>query len=110
MTDPRQFLLDLFSVAVDAVSAARCLPAHLPPAPANGRIVVVGAGKGAAAMARVVEQHYSGKVSGMVVTRYEHGCDCEHIEVIEASHPVPDDAGQRAAKRMLDMVSGLSAD
>ncbi len=108
-TDPRQFLLDLFSVAVDAVSASRCLPAHLPPAPAKGRIIVVGAGKGAAAMARVVEQHYNGKVTGMVVTRYQHGCTCDHIEVIEASHPVPDSAGQRAAVRMLDMVKGLSA-
>jgi glycerate 2-kinase len=106
-SDPRQFLLDIYASAVDAVSARHCLPAHLPPLPDHGRIIVIGAGKGAAAMARVAEQHYGGKVSGLVVTRYGHGCACEQVEVIEAAHPVPDQAGQAAARRMLDLVSGL---
>ncbi|MES2115714.1 MAG: DUF4147 domain-containing protein, partial [Pseudomonadota bacterium] len=106
--NPRQFLLDLYGSAVDAVSAAKCLPAFLPEPPANGRTLVIGAGKGAAAMARAVEQHWKGDISGLVVTRYEHGVDCQRIEVIEAAHPVPDEAGRRAAGRMMEMVQGLS--
>jgi hydroxypyruvate reductase len=107
--DPRRFLLDLYQGALGAVSAEKCLPAFLPQPPA-GRTLVIGAGKGAAAMAKAVEQHWPGELSGLVVTRYGHGADCKRIEVVEASHPVPDAAGQRAAQRMLDMVQGLSAD
>lgn len=110
ISDPRHFLLDLFSSAVDAVSADHCLPAFLPQQPSTGRTLVIGAGKGAAAMARVVEQNWPGELSGLVVTRYGHGAPCQRIEVVEAAHPVPDDAGRRAAGRMMDMVKGLSAD
>jgi glycerate 2-kinase len=105
--DPRQFLLDLYSTAVDAVSASRCLPQHLPKPP-KGRTLVIGAGKGAAAMAKAVEDHWQGEISGLVVTRYGHGADCRRIEVVEASHPVPDEAGRKAAARMMEMVQGLS--
>jgi glycerate 2-kinase len=96
--NPRQFLLDLYGSAIDAVSAAKCLPAYLPEPPVNGRTLVIGAGKGAAAMARVVEQNWKGDISGLVVTRYEHGVDCQRIEVVEAAHPVPDEAGRAAAR------------
>jgi hydroxypyruvate reductase len=106
--DPRQFLLDLYQTAVDAVSAAKCLPPHLPRPPAKGRTLVVGAGKGAAAMAKAVEDHWEGDLSGLVVTRYGHCADCKRIEVVEASHPVPDEAGRRAAARMMEMVQGLT--
>ena len=106
--NPRQFLLELYGSAVGAVSAEKCLPAYLPEPPKNGRTLVIGAGKGAAAMARAVEQHWKGEISGLVVTRYEHGVDCQHIEVVEAAHPVPDEAGLAAAGRMLEMVKGLS--
>jgi glycerate 2-kinase len=106
--NPRQFLLDLYGSAVDAVSAAKCLPAYLPEPSPGGRTLVIGAGKGAAAMAKVVEEHWQGELSGLVVTRYGHGADCKRIEVVEASHPVPDEAGQRAAARMLQMVQGLN--
>jgi glycerate 2-kinase len=71
---------------------------------------VIGAGKGAAAMARAVEANWPGPLAGMVVTRYGHAVPCERIEVVEASHPVPDLAGQHAAQRMLDMVGGLGED
>ncbi|TFW00452.1 glycerate kinase, partial [Oxalobacteraceae bacterium OM1] len=67
-------------------------------------------GKGAAAMAQAVERHWQGELSGLVVTRYGHGADCQRIEVVEAAHPVPDEAGRRAAARMLDMVRGLTED
>lgn len=108
--EANQFLRDLFSSAVGAVSAAKCLPAFLPKPPVTGRTFVIGAGKGAAAMAKAVEDHWHGAIEGLVVTRYGHGADCQQIEVIEAAHPVPDEAGRQAARRILQMVQGLSAD
>ena len=106
--NPRQFLIDLFATAVDAVSAAKCQPPYLPPPPAGGRTLVIGAGKGAAAMAKAVEDHWQGDISGLVVTRYGHGADCKKIEVVEAAHPVPDEAGRAAAGRIMQMVQGLT--
>lgn len=112
MTDPKTLLRALFDVAVGAADPAVCVPAHLPPPP-PGRTVVVGAGKAAAAMARAVEAHWppDAPLSGLVVTRYGHGVETlPRIEVVEASHPVPDAAGQVAAARILAMVHGLTAD
>ncbi|MGZ8260763.1 MAG: glycerate kinase type-2 family protein, partial [Caldimonas sp.] len=89
-----------------------CIPPHLP-APGSlgaGRLVVIGAGKASAAMARAVEEHWSGPVSGLVVTRYGHAVPCRHIEIVEAAHPVPDEAGVAAAERILARVQGLAAD
>jgi glycerate 2-kinase len=112
---PRQFLLDLYAAAVAAVSAEKCLPPYLQPylpqpaaLPGSGRTLVIGAGKGAAAMAKAVEEHWPGELSGLVVTRYGHGAACRRIEVVEAAHPVPDEAGRDAARRMLQMVQGLT--
>ena len=108
----RALLRGLFDAAVGAADAAHCLPAFLP-APPAGRTVVVGAGKAAAAMARAVEEHWrgdAGRLSGLVVTRYGHGLPTRRIEVVEASHPAPDAAGQIAAARILDAVKGLTAD
>lgn len=108
--DPRQFLNDLYATAVEAVSAQKCMPAYLPKQSAKGRTLVIGAGKGAAAMAKVVEDTWPGKVEGLIVTRYGHGADCKQIEVVEAAHPVPDEAGRQAAGRMLELVKGLTED
>jgi glycerate 2-kinase len=107
--DPALFLRTLFDRAVARVSADQCLPPLLPTA-GPGRTIVIGAGKGAAAMARSVERHWPGPLEGLVVTRYGHGVPCERIEVVEAAHPVPDQAGQRAAQRMLELVRGLGED
>ena len=107
--DPRAFLTSLFYEAVAAAHPSRAVSRNLPPPP-RGRTIVVGAGKGAAAMAKAVEANWSGPLSGLVVTRYEHGADCRAIEVVEAGHPVPDAAGQQAAERMLGLVHGLSED
>lgn len=107
LVDPRRFLLEMFDAAVASVSAAHCLPSHLGPRPV-GQVVVVGAGKAAAAMAAVVEQQWGGPLRGLVVTRYGHGVTCSQIEVVEAAHPVPDQAGQAAARRILDSVQGLN--
>ncbi len=98
----------MYNGAVGAVSAEKCLPAFLPKPSPQGRTFVIGAGKGAAAMASVVEQHWQGDLAGLVVTRYGHGTDCKRIEVVEAAHPVPDEAGRRAAGRMMEMVHGLT--
>ncbi len=107
--DPRAFLTSLFYEAVAAAHPSRAVSRNLPPPP-RGRTIVVGAGKGAAAMAKAVEVNWSGPLSGLVVTRYEHGADCRAIEVVEAGHPVPDAAGQQAAERMLGLVHGLTED
>ena len=106
---PRVLLRRMFDAAIDAAQPARCLPPHLPPPP-RGRTVVVGAGKASAAMARAFEAHWPGEVSGIVVTRYGYAVPCERIEIVEAAHPVPDAAGMSAARRILDLVRGLTAD
>jgi glycerate 2-kinase len=106
---PDALLQDLFQAALSAVTADRRLPGALPPPP-KGRTVVVGAGKAAAAMAKAVEDHWPGPLSGLVVTRYDHDLPTSRIEVAQASHPVPDAAGRDAAARILAMVQGLTAD
>ncbi len=108
-TEPRRFLRGLFDAAVKAADPTHCLKPFLP-APPKGRTIVVGAGKAAASMAKAVEDDWQGPIEGLVVTRYGHGLYCQHIEVIEAAHPVPDAKGQAAAKRILKSVDGLSAD
>jgi glycerate 2-kinase len=107
--EPRSFLESLFREAIAAADPKLCVPPHLPPAPA-GRTLVVGAGKAGAAMASAVETHWPGELSGLVITRYGHGAACERIEIVEAAHPVPDDAGLRAAQRIAELVAGLQAD
>lgn len=108
--EPEIFLRGMFDAALNAVKAEYRLPRFLPPAP-KGRTIVVGAGKAAAAMAQVVENHYTGRItSGLVVTRYQHGLPLKTIEVVEAGHPMPDHAGQAAAGRILALASGLDAD
>ena len=107
-TTPRDVLRDLFDAAVTRSLPATCVPSHLPPKP-PGRIVVVGAGKAAAAMAKAVEDAW-GDVQGLAVTRYGHNVPCQSIEVVEASHPVPDQAGLDAARRILDSVGNLGPD
>ncbi|WP_191569393.1 glycerate kinase type-2 family protein [Paracoccus yeei] len=106
--DPDGFLRRLFRAAVDSADPARVLARHLPERP-RGRVVVVGAGKSAAAMARAVEAEWS-DVTGVVVTRYGHAVPTRSIEVIEAAHPVPDQAGAEAAQRILAAVRGLGPD
>jgi glycerate 2-kinase len=107
--NPRQLLRNMFDAAVGAASPKLRVAGHLPPPP-KGRTIVVGAGKASAAMAKAVEDAWPGPLSGLVVTRYGHAVPCERIDIVEAAHPVPDEAGHRAAQRMLEMVKGLSQD
>jgi hydroxypyruvate reductase len=99
----------MFRAAVDAALPARVLPRHLPQ-PARGRTIVIGAGKAGGSMAKAVEDHWPGPLEGLVVTRYGHALPCRRIEVVEASHPVPDEAGRRAAERILRLVQSLTRD
>jgi hydroxypyruvate reductase len=106
---PRELLRRMFDAAINAAQPEHCVPPHLPATP-RGRLLVIGAGKASAAMAKAVEDHWRGELSGLVVTRYGYGVPCRHVEIAEAAHPVPDAAGLAAARRILDMVHGLSAD
>jgi hydroxypyruvate reductase len=99
----------MFDAAVAAAAPATALPPCLP-SPPKGRTIVVGAGKASAAMAASVEAHWPRDLSGLVVTRYGHGVPTRHIEIVEAAHPVPDEAGRRAAARILGLLGGLGPD
>ncbi len=115
-TDPRGFLRALYDAAV-----ARALPAQTTapwlPKPPKGRTVVIGAGKAGGAMAAAVDALWpqDALLSGLVVTRYDHvppayKAKPGRIEVVEAAHPVPDEAGRRAAQRIAQLAQGLTAD
>jgi len=110
--DSRRLLRRLFDAAIEAAQPAHNVPPHLPRPEQSGagRLVVIGAGKASAAMAQAVEAHWPGELSGLVVTRYGYAVACRRIEIVEAAHPVPDAAGLAAARRMLDVVRGLTAD
>jgi glycerate 2-kinase len=90
---PRELLLNMFKAAIAAAQPEHCVPPHLP----------------AAAGGRLVERHWSGPLSGLVVTRYGYAVPCERIEVVEAAHPVPDEAGMSAAHRIMELARGLGA-
>jgi hydroxypyruvate reductase len=107
--DPRALLKRMFNAAIAAAQPALCVPFHLPEPP-RGRLVVIGAGKASAAMARAVEDHWPGPLEGLVITRYGYAVPCERIEIVEAAHPVPDAAGLAATRRMLDLVGDLGED
>jgi glycerate 2-kinase len=109
VADAKTLLRSLFDAAVAAADPGRCVPPHLP-SPPKGRTIVVGAGKAAAAMAAAVEAHWPGPLDGLVVTRIGHGVPTKRIRVVEAGHPVPDAAGAEAARAVLGMVKGLTAD
>ncbi|MEE1654024.1 MULTISPECIES: glycerate kinase type-2 family protein [Brachymonas] len=105
--DTRQLLRDMFDAAVAAAQPACCVPPFLQQLP-PGRLLVIGAGKASAEMAQVVEQHWDGPLQGLVVTAYGHATACKHIEIVEAAHPVPDAAGEQAARRIMALVQDLT--
>ncbi len=103
----RALLEESFRAAVAAADPRRILAPHLPPAP-KGRTFVAAAGKAAASMAVAVENHFRGALEGIAITRYEHGLPTQRIRVVEAGHPVPDEAGEAAARSILDGVRSLA--
>lgn len=107
--EARRLFTALFDAAVAAADPAHVIGNFLPAKP-KGRVVVVGAGKGAAQLAQAFERAWDGPISGLVVTRYGYGAPCARIQVIEAAHPVPDEAGLAGAKRLFETVQGLTED
>ena len=110
MADPEHLLRAMFDAAVASALPETCVPPFLPSEPGRGRLVVIGAGKASAAMARAAELHYGHPLEGLVVTRYGHRVDCDGIEIVEAAHPVPDAAGLAAAGRILALAETLTED
>ena len=106
---PRELLEAMFRAAVEAALPSLCVPANLPPRP-KGRTIIIGAGKASGAMAKAVEDSWDGPLEGLVVTRYGYRVPTTRLEVVEAAHPVPDAAGREAAKRIFDLVQGLTKD
>lgn len=108
-TEPCKLLTDMLDAAIASAQPALCVPPNLP-RPPKGRTLVVGAGKASAAMARAVEGAWDGPLDGLVITQHGYRVACDRIEIVEASHPVPDKAGEDAARRILDLVSAAGAD
>ena len=106
---PVELLKAMFKAGVDAALPSLCVPPHLPPKP-KGRTVIIGAGKASGAMAKALEDAWDGPLEGLVVTRYGYRVPTERLEVVEAAHPVPDAAGQDAARRIHRLVQGLTKD
>ena len=101
--EPRRLLRDVFDAAVAAAQPDLVTLPYLPKH--EGRVLVLGAGKAAAAMAAAAETRYEpGQIEGLVITRYGHGVPCKAVEVVEAGHPLPDIAGVDAARRMLALA------
>ena len=106
---PENFLRHLFDIGVKAVKAEQRLPKYLPKTP-TGRTIIVGCGKASGAMAKVLENAWNDPVYGLVVVPYGYKTECKYIEVNEAGHPVPDAASQKAATKILNLVSQLKSD
>jgi glycerate 2-kinase len=116
MTDRRPLLRAIFDAAVAAAHPDVVLAAHLRPVP-KGKVICLAAGKGAAAMAAAAERHYldaleldPARLSGLATTRHGHGVPTRRIKVIEAGHPVPDEAGLKGAEESLQLARGADAD
>ncbi|MHA1133259.1 MAG: glycerate kinase type-2 family protein [Alphaproteobacteria bacterium] len=106
---PEELLKAMFQAGVEAALPQLCVPAHLPRRP-KGRTIIIGAGKASGAMAKALEDSWDGPLEGLVVTRYGYRLPTERLEVVEAAHPVPDAAGREAAKRIYELVQGLTED
>ena len=106
---PESILRRAFERAVARADPALSLARHLPEPPA-GRTFAAAAGKAAGSMAAALEAAWPGPLEGIAVTRYGHGVPCSRIEVVEAGHPLPDDAGRAAAGRILEAARGLGPD
>lgn len=109
MRNPKDFLEQLFHIAIEAAHPKPAMAKVLPEKP-KGRTIVIGAGKGAAQMAKVFEELWDGPIEGVVVTRYGYACEIQQIKVLEASHPVPDPAGMEATAALRNAVQDLTED
>ncbi len=105
---PVKLLQDLFNRAIEVARPNNMLVNHLPE-PGNGRVIIVGAGKASAAMAKVAEGFYGDKAEGIIVTRYGYEVICKNIKVMQAAHPVPDESGMHAATCILRYLKNLKS-
>ena len=106
LDEGRKILIHMFEAAIHAARPDVVLPRALPPRPTQGRVVVVAAGKAAASMAAAVEAAW-GPCEGIALTRYGHAVPTRTIQVVEAAHPIPDAAGQLAARNILSVAESL---
>ena len=106
---PEIFLQKLFTIAISSVNPENIMTAHLPKKP-RGKTVIIAAGKAAASMTRAIEQVWQGPLSGLGITRYGHNISAGKIEIIEAGHPLPDEAGLNAGRRSLQIARELRKD
>ena len=109
MSDTVQILHDSFECVTEAVNPQNFIKDYVP-APPCGRMVVIGAGKASACMATAFEKAYDGEIEGIVVTRYGYSTETRHIKILEAAHPVPDEAGQKAAKAIIRLLETTTED
>jgi len=114
-TQSRELLESLFRAAVGAAHPSRCLPPHLPEPPSRGRLIILAAGKGAGALTEVAERHYLARVpesrlDGIAVTRHGYGRPTRRIAMVEAGHPVPDEAGLNGTERALEFADAANKD
>lgn len=105
--NPESLLRNMFLAAIESAQPQLSIPKYLPD-DKKGKLIVIGAGKASAAMAKTVEDNWEGELTGLVITRYGYAVPCDHIEIVEAAHPVPDEAGLAASERILTMVNELS--
>src|SRR5689334_2979225 len=112
----RAFLERLFDTAVAAAHPSTCLSPHLPDPPANGRLILLAAGKAAGSMIEAAERHYlddlkfsKDRLAGVAVARHGYGRPTRIVEMIEAGHPIPDEAGLRSAERALALAESAEA-
>ena len=113
--DTRKLLLAMYDAAVETAHPRSCVPPHLPDVPPGGRIIIIGAGKAAAAMAQATEQAYAARgqldrVSGLVTTRHGYALPTEHIPIVEAGHPVPDSNSVASARQALELAATAGPD
>jgi glycerate 2-kinase len=111
----RELLESLFRTAVAAAHPSQCLPPNLPEPPQRGRLLVLAAGKAAGSMTEAAERHYLGRIAedrlaGIAVTRHGYGRPTRHIPIVEAGHPVPDEAGLKGTERALALAQAAGAD
>src|SRR5580693_4326061 len=111
----RELLESLFRTAVEAAHPSQCLPPNLPEPPPRGRLIVLAAGKAAGSMTEAAERHYLGRIAenrltGIAVTRHGYGRPTRHIPIVEAGHPVPDEAGLKGTERALVLAQAAGAD
>src|SRR5258708_39090930 len=111
----RELLESLFRTAVAAAHPSQCLPPNLPEPPPRGRLIVLAAGKAAGSMTQAAEQHYLGRIAadrltGIAVTRHGYGRPTPHLPIVEAGHPVPDEARLQGTQRALALAKAAGGD